>query len=47
MFASVPVITGARVNWLYCCFHYLIIIIIIFFCPWYSVPKGGEIKQIV
>jgi len=31
---------------------FIIIIIIIYFitlfnCPWYSVPKGGEIKQIV
>jgi len=25
----------------------IIIIIIFFYCPWYSIPKGGEIKQIV
>jgi len=28
-------------------YYYTIIIIIFFYCPWYSVRKGGEIKQIV
>jgi len=25
----------------------LLLLLFFFYCPWYSVPKGGEIKQIV